>query len=74
MVKHVNMSHSRYKVDLKRRKKRGKFKVRGRREGTQMISCPKNQRFEMKKARVSLRYEQDVHGIDSELKILSCKL
>ena len=50
MVKNVNMSHSRYKADLKRKKEarskeKKKRKVKGRRESTETVSCQKKSRI-----------------------------
>ena len=68
----INMSHSRYKDDLKRKK--GERSKEEEETAQKRLAAQKIKELKAKKARLSLNHEQDIHKIDSELKILSCKL
>ena len=67
----INMSHSRYKDDLKRKEERSKEEEE---TAQKRLAAQKIKELKAKKARLSLNHEQDIHKIDSELKILSRKL
>ena len=67
---YVNMFHSHYKDDLKRKEEE---RSKEEEEAQKRLAAQKIKDLRAKKARLRLSHEQDVREIDSVLKILSRK-